>query len=290
MNVSDGDDQDLAELLAELKDNAAARDLVVFDGLPVFPRESNEVAHPYAMWDGDTAAFLDLAAKVDARIIYLTETIFDRDDELRKQVEEAGYRGSIDEDEEPIGDPETGSAPWLFYRLQEQTEDWAEFDGSMSEVFCVWMKDGVEHLLLRFAPWQSEFKETVANVVADAREVTVAERRLRPSEEATRLHRLADEMVHHPRFSEASSEAKREFMAEQLYAEESPLTWRHIATRAAMIYWWDVEPAERASRAARICDLYDQGESIRNIGAILRLSEAKIRMELGDRISDRARS
>lgn len=118
------------------------------------------------------------------------------------------------------------------------------------------------------------------SVINEVQAVEAEGRRLRSAEEAKRLHERASEMARHPRFPEATSEAKREHMARELFPNEDRRDQRDIAERAALVYWWDVEPMERVTKAERVRELYDAGESIRGIAAALKMSEAKVRAAL----------
>jgi len=89
-------------------------------------------------------------------------------------------------------------------------------------------------------------------------------------------------LAEHPRFKEANSQEKREFIAEKLFGPELEAHDYHfgvvaIARRASLIYWWEVEPAEQATIADRVRALRDRGTSIRNIAATVKISEAKVR-------------
>jgi len=101
------------------------------------------------------------------------------------------------------------------------------------------------------------------------------------------LHELASLLALHPRFAEAKSQERREYMAERLYGEvlndpAGPLRIDvgSLVRRASLIHWWEVEPAETASIAERVRSLRQGGESILNIAAAVKISPARVRAAL----------
>jgi hypothetical protein len=66
-------------------------------------------------------------------------------------------------------------------------------------------------------------------------------------------------------------------MAEQLFPDNDEYDLREIVTLAQMVYWWEVEPELRAAKEQKARDLWAKGESIRNIAAILKIPEAKVK-------------
>lgn len=270
-------------LLAAIKEGAA-HGLVVYDTLLVLPIEKGgQIAYPWAEWEGDPTAFLDIAARVGARIVYAVGTRFDWEGSLRQEVEAAGYRYIPEVGEkEPIGGSPTDPASWLLYRLRERTEEWARHDGEMSMLQCIWMKDGVAHDFRPHADWLAAFRATIDEALEDAEAVQDEDRRLRSTEDAKRLHGRAGEMARHARYPEATSEAKREYMAQQLFPDEDPIECQRIARRSVVIYWWEVEPAERASNAQRARELYDAGETLTTIAALFKMSRDKVKALLAE--------
>lgn len=186
----------------------------------------------------------------------------------------------VEVDEDKHGAPAIGSAPWLFIRLLERTDEWAASEGTVSEVDCLWFRDGIARLFHRQATWLASFDAATEEALEEARQVKAADRRLHSDEDAKRLHRLADEMARHPRYQEATSEAKREYMAEQAFPEEDLFQWRRTGARAAPIYWWDVEPTERVGKSQRARDLYEAGETMAGVAAILNVSREKVKRML----------
>ena len=78
-------------------------------------------------------------------------------------------------------------------------------------------------------------------------------------------------------------------MARQLFPElaETGGQWPGyyvgtVARRAGLIYWWDVEPGERAALAERVRAMKKQGESNRTIAAVLKISDAKVKQALDE--------
>ena len=88
-------------------------------------------------------------------------------------------------------------------------------------------------------------------------------------------------MARHERYGEATNDVKRRFMAEKLFPEHEGLHSR-IAETAGLIYWWEVEPLERVTTEEKVQKLRSGGHSIRNIAAILGISEQKVRRGLSE--------
>jgi hypothetical protein len=177
---------------------------------------------------------------------------------------------------------------WLVARIRERIAPWDDRRGEVINVSCIWIKDHVAHHWRRYAEWIFECREAIDIVLGEAEQIDQENRTLRSQDAARTLHLCATQMVHHPRFPEATSEEKREFMASQLFVDlinSDLLGYRaasSIAKRAALIYWWDVEPIEKVTRVERARALHAQGESIRNIAAVLKMSEAKVRAAIND--------
>lgn len=274
-----GETTSLEGLLTAIKDGAGVRSLAVWDGLPPLPAAARELA----VWEADYAGFLDLAANVGVALVYPVGIAFNCEAELLAAVEEEGYRDDLDTDAEAAaGEPSVNSTRWVMARLRERTEEWADRAGELTTVSCVWFRDGVTHSFQRQADWYHAFEDGMQATLADAEAVGDEDRRLRSDEEAARLHRLAGEMAHHFRYAEATSEAKREYMAQQLFPDEDPFECQQIARRAALIYWWEVEPVERVMQAQKVRELYGAGETMTGIAGILKLSREKVRAALAE--------
>lgn len=274
---------EMANLAASLREGAATRGLVAYGGAPLLTRSA-----PVTFWTEEWGGFLDLANKAGAVLVYVRVTTFDRQERLDGVMDSSGFGDPYDVDDEDDDEddedkdepPAIGSAPWLFIRLLERTDEWAVREGTPSEVSGLWFGDGIAHLFHRQATWLASFDAATEEVLDEARQVKAADRRLHSDEEAKRLHRLAGELARHPRYHEATSEAKREYMAEQVFPEEDLFHLRRIAARAALIYWWDVEPSERVGKAERVRQLYDAGETMAGIAAILNVSREKVKRML----------
>jgi len=94
--------------------------------------------------------------------------------------------------------------------------------------------------------------------------------------EHQRLHALADQMVQNERFTEAKSEAKRSYMASQLFPAESHENHILIAELAFVIHWWHYEPDERAAKMQKAKELYSQGVSPKYVAGLLQMPEAQV--------------
>jgi hypothetical protein len=272
----------LDDLLTAMQVGTAARGLAVWDHLPPLLTDTNErTTYPVAHWFGEWEPFLDLAVKAGAKVVYLGNVAFNRETELLEATDEVGYQDDPDPDADAEAVEENlpvGSTQWMLARLRARTEQWAMHEGALMTVTCLWLKDGVAHIFRQQAEWHGAFEEMVHRVLDEADAV----REEGSAEETSRLHGLAEEMVRHPRYIEATSEAKREYMAQQLFPDEHPWACRQIALLAALHHWWDVAPSEHASKVQQVRDLYDAGQNITSIAAILKMSRDKVKALLAE--------
>lgn len=104
---------------------------------------------------------------------------------------------------------------------------------------------------------------------------------MKSKEDAIRIQQYADRLADHDRFPEAGNDTKREYMASQLFPDQTS-DIRSIVALARAIYWWDVEPLERVTKAERVLELRAQGYAIRNIATMVRMPESKVRAALTD--------
>lgn len=268
--------QGLGDLRATISQAASERGLLVFDGEPDVSKLAS------VAWRGDWLSFLNLAQQANVRLLYIWERRYDPN--------EAIYEATGDPDLIANGLKEGGVLPanefedeakaWLRERIRERLAPWDARQDEVFSVSCVWAKDHVAHYWREYASWITECLMAIDAVLEEAELIEQENRKLRSQEEARRLHEYAMQLAQHVRFPEATSEEKREYMASQLFPDLTDDGWptsRAIARRAMLIYWWDIEPAEKATKDERARGLYAQGESIRNIAAILKMSEAKVK-------------
>jgi hypothetical protein len=281
---------ELNSLRASINKAAVERGLIVFEGDPYYENM------PSVIWDGDWLTFLDLAQEVHVQLLYFSEQKYDPDTAI---VQETGdpdiiCDGAEDECEaSSVDNSDLDEKRWLLERIRESIVPWETQRGEIVSVSCVWMKDYVAHHWLCSANWLTACRKAIGAVIdeAEKKEMESADetrmnRTIQTKAAGLKLHEYATQMAQHPRFSDATSEAKREFMASQLFPdinadndELSLLGYRpamSIAQRATLLYWWDIEPLHRATQVERAQSLRNQGESIRNIATILKMSEAKV--------------
>lgn len=270
----------LDALYATVTQAAIDRGLVVFDDVPDISKLSG------AVWKGDWPGYLDLAVQARVSLLYLKEWRYDHEGMIKEVLQEETRENSLLESETTSeAEAETGSGAWLRARLREAVTSWSTYQDQVFGITGVWVKESVAHHWSRDADWYPTYRAVLDAALAEAQQVEREYRTLRSTEVARKLHDYATQLAQHPRFAEATSEEKREFMATQLFPDlDSDMhgfrTAVSIAKRAVLIYWWDVEPIERATKAERARALRAQGETIRNIAAVLKMSEAKVRAAL----------
>jgi hypothetical protein len=255
----------LQGILQAIRQRALEQSLRVVQGLR-FSVKGN--SSPEVDWKGEWTEYLDVAASVKAPLLYLEADPFDLERENLSLM--SGYRGA----KQPAGENEQ---LWLSERVIEATEEWRKHNGQLGYLRCAWFKEGVAHYLSLKAEWYIDYGDFVKSIMVQAENVEEEMRRVRTKEEAvTRLH-LASQLARHERFPEATNDDKRRYMAEQLFPDNDEYDLREIVTLAQMVYWWEVEPELRAAKELKARDLWAKGETIRNIAAILKMPEAKVK-------------
>lgn len=274
--------QKLDQKLKAITQNADTRNLIVCSQMVAFPTDADDgPAYPFLDWEGDDAEYVAMAAKAGARIFYVSESMFSCEASLIQLTADAGYREVIEEDgdeaDEPDANPEPGSASWMLDRLRDRTTAWTGREGEIWAMQCVWFAEGVAHTLQHFADWYFDFRKAAQDTIDEAQELRDDGWRAASEADERRINERSEELARHPRFSEATSEAKRVYMAHQVFANADPIECQRIAAEATLAYWWTVEPAERATKTQRIRELQDAGESLIDITATLKMSREKVK-------------
>jgi len=276
--------EELDKLHALIQQAATERGLLVFDGEPDVAKLAS------VTWAGDWLSFLDLARQTQARLLYLREQRYDPNQVI---IEESADPDLIadetsNETAPSIVNLEHDRKAWLVARIRERIALWDTRRDEVISISCIWINNHVAHYWRLYADWIFDCREAIGTILDEAKQIDQENRMIRSQEAARKLHEYAIQLAHHPRFPEATSEEKREFMASQLFPDNTTsdlLGYKaamSIAKRATLIYWWDVEPEEKVSKTERAKALHAQGESIRNIAAALKMSEAKVRIALSE--------
>jgi hypothetical protein len=270
----------LEDLYREIRETADDAGLAVFDGSP----DLRDV--PTATWSGDWRPLIDLAHKAGAALVYLEVVKYDPDTLIENFVDELTPRYSEPQDDDEL-EPVIQEDDWLRQRLYEAVAPWDTYREHPMGVYCIWFKDGVAHRWHKEADWTADHHSAFQDALDEAQQVERRKRAHRSVEAEQKLHYYANLLAIHPRFPEAKSEEKREFMVARMFGDDlrkEPLSYQifphSIAHRASLIYWWDIEPSERATIEERARQLRDDGMSIKNIAATLHISEAKVRAAL----------
>lgn len=256
---------DLQGTLQAIRQRAQEQGLHIVQG-PYFSVKGNNA--PEVDWEGEWTEYLEVAASAKASLLYIEADPFDLERENLSLIN--GQKGA----KLPAGDNER---LWLSERLMEATEEWSTYNGKLGYLRCAWFKEGVGHYLTMKADWYIEYSDFVRKALDEAESVEDEMRRIRSKEEAVTRLQLASQLARHERFPEATNEDKRRYMAEQLFPDNDEYDLREIVTLAQMVYWWEVEPELRAEKEQKARDLWAKGETIRNIAAILKMPEAKVK-------------
>jgi hypothetical protein len=265
---------DVTDLSREIRSHG----LVEFRGVP----DLGNV--PVAAWDGDYRRFIEVSAVAGARIVYIEHEAYNGEQLISSLAEE---HSDVREWEDEAG-AEEGKA-WLVERLTEVLAPWEPRTGETFSLRLAWFRDSVAHVW-SYRPEWTQAHRIALNAAFDEIEVVDYDDRVRRStEETLRLQACAEELAMHPRFPEANSQEKREFMAAQLFQHAlhsvdgaTRFTAGTIAAHASLVYWWNIEPVEWASKTQRVRDLRREGLSVRSIAAALKISEGKVRGALAE--------
>jgi hypothetical protein len=264
----------IEEIIMSVQSAAAEMRLAIFQGIPDLDTRIGK-QFPVATWGGEWLPFIELAKRSGTTMLYLDTVHFDYESTVREAT-------NLEEEIEDEEDPEdVGSVRWLYERIVEQTEEWRSRTGDLAHIQCYWLKGGIAHCHIEDSEWASAFYKVVDAAIRDARNVRQENRVQVTNEKTSRLYQCAEQMARHERYVEASNEAKRQFMAEKLFPEHDG-DHRRIAELAGLIYWWEVEPSDRATIAVRVNDLYHEGLSVKNIATTLKMPEAKVKALLAD--------
>lgn len=264
----------LEELHITISQAAIAHGLIVFHEIPA------HFSFGIVIMNEDWQGFLSYAKQAGAQILYLKAFRYDP----KQIIAEIDLEETENNRRLPLVSSKykdlTSEREWLQKRLEEVIEPWNTRRDKISTISGLWIKDGIGHRWEIEADWFVELDQAIDAAVQSSIDVERENRKDRSQEEARRIHEFALKMVRHPRFSEATSQEKREYMASQLYPEAHRFEVRDIALRASLIYWWEFEPGEKAKTKERIKDLYSQGETIRNIAAVLKITEARVKQAI----------
>lgn len=275
--------QAMVEAIAQL---AAERGLSLFRGLPLFhdSTEAGGSPYPIATWQGDWPGYLDLAAEVGAKLVYIEAPTFDLEEEIRSVIEEQNYDDQPETDEEGNRTDEF----WILHqRLIEHVDQWRQRTGQTLEVHMYWLAAGVAHQWIVRADWFVEFERSIESLIteflAENKQSETDDRRTRREETDQRIQILADELVRHERFPEANNDARRQFLSKKLFPDEPPFIQHKVAELASLIYWRDIEPEKRATKTEQAREMYRKdGATIRHIAAVLHMPEARVREAISD--------
>ncbi len=97
---------------------------------------------------------------------------------------------------------------------------WQEHKGEVVALRCIWFKEAVAHEWQVTAKWLEDWQLAVHQAVMEAQEEFQAKQDSSAKEDALRLHECARQMAQHERFADAKSDAKRDFMAQQVFPTE----------------------------------------------------------------------
>lgn len=267
-----------------LKSKAKDKGLPLFLGVPEHNR-------PTAAWNGGWSSFVDLAAQAEARVIYVEKVRFDfeddSDDESRvysNLTQIYKERASLERGSQIHARPLDRGRPAMDLPDESLTvptlaklATWKQHQGEVVLIRCVWFKEAVAHEWQTTAKWLEVWQLAVRQAVLEAQSEFRETRNSLAQEDVLRLDECARRMAQHERFADAKSDAKRDFMAEQLFPNEDRVTRIRIVGLASLHYWWSIQPGETADKDEKARQLHRSGDSLNNIAAALDMSVAKVK-------------
>ncbi len=263
---------DLRTVLKAMLQKAMEQGIHVVRG---YPRLLN---YPQVEWEREWTEYLDVAQLAGAALLYLYDDPFILERENVLKV--IGQKGEVEKQRIPaLPILEDDEDQWLSSRLMEQTNNWSSYNQQIGHIECLWFKEGVGHHLTLDTEWYLAYNEAVERAFIESDGVEEENRRVRKKEQAVELMKRAEQLARHERFEDASSSEKRQFMAGQIFPDLAldPYSLSQVVSLAEMIYWWEIEPGMRSTKIQKARDLRMRGESIKNIAAILKMSDAKVR-------------
>jgi hypothetical protein len=259
---------DLRDILNRIEQKGAEQNLHVVRGLPTIPA-------PEHTWQAEWIDYLETAGTANATLLYIQADPFDLDKEntLFSQTQQAIRIQQL----RPTDPTQDEQEQWLLERLVEQTEQWRDYNNRIGSIKCLWFVSGIGHSLTITTPWYRDYESAATRALEEAETVELENRRLRTEEAAFFLMEAAREVASHERFPEATNNEKRAYMVDQLYPGLTPQQRTEVVGLAQAIHWWDIAPAENATKEQQARDLRARGETIRNIAALLKMPETRVR-------------
>ena len=274
---------DLRPLLATLTADAVARGMAVCPQLLGFP-DREKTPYPFLEWEGTDGDYMTLAETAGVRVFYAGGLRFDRDDELSLRVSKFGFWEDYDSEddlEESRAQSSTilfeGSAAWAMDRLKKRTRQWKDRNGELLMIQCVWFSDGVAHIWQRDADWYDDFNDAVERVVEEIQTINSERAWTASKKTKERIIARALELAHHPRFRDATSDAKRSFLTQKVFPDAVGRELDVIPDEAMLQYWWEIEPEIQKANAEKVRRLHDAGESLATIAATVGISAPKVK-------------
>lgn len=263
---------DIERIATDIEAYAVSKDMRVFPDVP-------DIAGIPAMvtWPGDWKSYIDTALCAKTTVLYLVYQCYNPQLEIEgaiKEVETGAYSIPSAHDEN------FKQLEWFRERISERITQWDKYLGKAACLYAYWFQNNVAHAFHITADWYIGVADVIRTALEDAEVVWSENRTLRSAEESLQLVENAKQMAHHERFADAKSEAKRIYMATQLFPSEDPRVAQHIASYAALYHWWHLEPGERTSTEDKVNALYQEGQTINNISAILNIPVTRVKKYL----------
>lgn len=289
---------DLEIIVKEIEDEAVKRQFLIC-------HVDEEVDLPFVTWSRQLSDFLDFATRIGVAVLYLRvlnqtenhllhfigEVVEHEITRVLKSFPVAGEDSVLVH--RLLRQPRLGNSDKideLKAKLRRDIED--KFKKNIKrerlvKVECTCVYNGIAHLLAfqddSYLEDRNAIFRVVSEKVSDVEFINILENMNKPPLEevpeikSDKVKELANTMAQHERFIEAKSEAKRIYMAEQLFPDESVETYVQVAEQAFLVHWWHYEPLERSSKIERAVELYRKGIPLEHISGNLQIPKSQIK-------------
>lgn len=185
--------------------------------------------------------------------------------------------GLDDEEDQDVRKVSMAIIDWLESKQSELSNEL----GELETLLVLWARDGITHTWSAIARrWEDRL--TVIRAESDPLLAQFAQiYEAMPGYSASRHDGQARQLAEHPRFRDATSEAKRIYLASRLFDVDEQDA-RSIAERATLIHWYDIAPMQSKAQREAVQSLKNEGFSVRAIAQQLGITEAKVRSSFSD--------
>jgi hypothetical protein len=269
--------EDFEGKVVAVRSLAEAHELMVFDGLAT--------GSGHEVWgECDWREFVAFGGKVGAKVLYMHVSTYSLDSLVDRLLEDsiisdwfAASGDAADEAENDGGDDGARSAATKIVELiMGLAPNLVAKEGDAVALFLAWAHSGVLHKLY--------LRSSISDLVDDVEEqvrIHVEQQSARSQADRVasndkRYDLLANALVAHPRWPEATNGDKRLFLARKMFPDVRRHELQEIIALAQTVAWWKAGDVGENNLVERVRELLTLGRSKYAISALLNLPEAQI--------------